>query len=120
MAETFGTVDGTKWLAGKGMSADLEADENAILIRFIEDAEATICARSRKDWIGEWENLDNGLKNILRETADSLAAAKAVAYDFDGYPSRITAEDTVNLNMWRANHNLKLLSDQNVVTKLMG
>lgn len=60
------------------------------------------------------------MKRILSEYCARSAAATLISYNMSGYSSRIDAEDMINVCLFRMNQIEKLLSDQAVVTYLIG
>ena len=107
--------------AGTNVNASFkDTNAEALWEELILQAEGFICAKSKKNWIDDYATLNADVKYILEDTASSLAAVNAVAYDMSGYTTRYEAEDIINVLLYRANQNLKLLSDQNVVDFING
>ena len=78
---------------------------------WISGAEAYINVATGKNWSDVYTTLNADVKHILSDTAANLAGANAVTYDMSGYTSRIEAEDIINVLLFRANQNIKILKE---------
>ena len=79
-------------------------------------AESTVNCATRYDWTGSYAVLSSGARFILSDVVSSLVANSAIAFDMSGYPSRIVAEDMININRDTALRGLSILRDKKVET----
>lgn len=56
--------------------------------------------------------LNAGTKYLLSDIASSLAAILVINYDFSGYPSRIVAEDMINVLRDNALRGINILKEE--------
>ena len=84
-------------MKAKNISADIDSGDFAETDVFIADAEGTICAIGRYDFVTNYGTLDDKTKLMLRDMASSLAAIMCITYDMSGFTSRVEAEDMVNI-----------------------
>ena len=102
--------------AGSGVSAAFDDfyTEQGLL------AEAVVNATTRVDWTSLYPTLGSSTRFILSDTVASLVANTAIAFDMTGYPSRIVAEDMINVNRDTVLRNLGVLRDQKVKVFVSG
>lgn len=108
-------------LVKAGVNVNAAVADGSVLIgttspvdTWINQAENTINANSRIDFISTYASLSNDKKLILEDTCSSLAAIYAINYDMSGYTSRIEAEDMVVILRDAALRGLGLLRDKKV------
>lgn len=85
-------------------------------------AEGTINATTRQDWssIGGSDLIGSAYKGIFSDIASSLAAIHAISWNINSYPTRITAEDAINVQRDNALRGLAIIKDFKVVDFLKG
>lgn len=96
MVETLCTSGALKDKAGANMNATIKADD-AILTRFINQAEGNISVRTRKDWVAVFTSLNDSVKKILEEGCSNLAAMYAIQYDMSGFTSRTESQTMLDV-----------------------
>ncbi len=77
-------------------------------------AESVVNATTRVDWTTRYPTLGSSTRFILSDTVAALVANEAIKFDMTGYPSRIVAEDLINVNRDTALRNLGVLRDNKV------
>ncbi len=92
---TFATSDECTFKAGKDYddSNITEAHINALCYQ----AEAEINVATKYNWTDAYSELNEDVKRILSEAASNLVAIYMINFNMDIYPSRIIAEDMVNV-----------------------
>jgi len=88
-----------------------QAMGEAALNEWISGAECYINVSTGKNWSDNFATLNDDVKHILSDTAANIAGANCVAWDMSGYTSRIEAEDIINVLLFRANQNIKILKE---------
>lgn len=91
----FATTAEVQYKAGAGASVVSKAE--AYVNSFMTQAESFINVACRYNFSDNYSTLNVDVKGILKEAASNLAAIYVVQYDFAGYPSRIHAEDIINV-----------------------
>lgn len=119
MTEVFTTSGAVLIKAGTNASATLKVS-GAAITRFLEEAEAFCCLKSRYDYVTNWASLDSVTKKALSEAVANLAAIYLIQYDMSGYTSRVEAEDMINILWARFNQIMDEIRDQKAVTDLSG
>jgi len=106
-------------LVKAGVNVNAAVADGSVLIgttspvdSWINQAENTINANSRINFISTYVTLSDNKKKILEDVCSSLAAIYAINYDMSGYTSRVEAEDMVNLLRDSALRGLGLLRDK--------
>lgn len=113
---TFTTSGAVVYRAGNYANKGLtEAYYNQI----ISGAECYINAKARYNFSDTFSSLNDDVKHLISEAAACMAAADLIAYDLSG-ASRYEAEDKINYLLFRANQQIKLLTDQKVVDFING
>ena len=82
--------------AGSGVNSTAAAS-SALLAAFSDQAEGTISAATRYDWVTNYGTLDTDIKQTLSDGVSDLAAMKLVAYDMSGYVAKREAETLLDL-----------------------
>ena len=119
MTATFCTTGGATTKAGANANATIVADTTSIT-RFIEQAQAYICAAVRYDYATNYSSLAATTKQILEQAAEDIAAIYIIQYDMSGYSSRTDAQVQLDVLTDRSNRALKLLEDQNLKNFMLG
>lgn len=99
-----------------GTNASSTADAEAYTNVYILEAEGTICATSRYDYVTNYASLTAIAKEMLRDATACLAAIQVIAYDMSGYTSRIEAENMINILWAKWNQAKSIIQDQKFVT----
>ena len=108
------TADVAKY-AGAGASAT--SKDSAYVLVYGAGAEAYINCISRHNWSDETGGTNYAdVSKILQECQARLIAIDVINYDFSGYPTRIIAEDMINIHWARITQLLLLLEEQTTVT----
>lgn len=112
MADTgiFATTAEVGYKAGAGASAT--SNSETYINSFMEQVESQINSVCRYNFSDNYTSLNRDTKGILKEIASNLAAIYVIQYDFTGYPSRIVAEDMINILRDAAVRGLSLLKDK--------
>ena len=84
----------------------------AAWVDWISGAEAVINSVTRRNWSTDYSTLNPETKHILTDTAASLVGINATIFDMSGYPTRIEAEDTINVLRDSALRNMSILRDK--------
>jgi hypothetical protein len=82
------------------------------------EAEGLIHCTARKVFatiIADFTAMPAGGKGLLAEIEACAVAMQGIAYNMNGYTSRIEAEDMINILHYKLNRDLELLRDQKVV-----
>ena len=97
---------------GDGASATVKAA--GWFDKIILDCEAIINCACRFDFSTDdaGTTITSTVRGILIDTGACLAAIEGINFDFSGYPSRIVAEDMINILRDRALFNLGILRDK--------
>jgi len=108
------TADVAKY-AGLGASGTSKTE--AYCLVYGAGAEAYINCASRHNWSDETGSANYGdVSKILQECQAKLIAIDVINYDYLGYPTRIHAEDMINVLWARVKQLIALLSEQAVTT----
>ena len=111
----FCTETQVGYYAGAGASATSKG--NAYILVYGAGAEAYINCASRHNWSDETGGTNYAdVSKILQECQACLIAIDVINYDYSGFPSRVDAEDKINVLWATANRDIKLLAEQAVVT----
>ena len=112
MADTgiFATTAEIGYKAGAGKSATSSAE--TYTNNFITQAESLINVTCRYNFSDNYSTLNVDVKGILKEIASNLAAIYVIQYDMSGYPSRVHAEDMINVLRDGALRGLAILRDK--------
>ena len=95
--------------AGANVSTSIP---EAAWTEWISGAEAYINVATGYNWSDSFASLNSDVKYILYDCASNLVGAHAVAYDMSGYTSRVEAEDIINILLFKANQQVKVLKEQ--------
>lgn len=114
MAFTLCTSNAIVIQAGEYIADAVAEGEDTILTQFSEDAEAYVCEATRYDWIKN-QSIIGALSSYaayaLSSAVSCIAANKAVKYDQAGWPSRIMAENVININYDEAGRAISYLKE---------
>lgn len=84
------------------------------------NAEAVVNAATRANWSLLYPTLSSGTKFILNDTVSSLVAIDGITQYMVPYPSRIVAEDMINVNRDKVLRNISILRDNKVKAFVSG
>ena len=87
----------------------------AIIERYIEVSEATICAETRRDWINDYANVPAEVQATLKSCTASHAAKQIIMYDMSGFSTRAEAITMLNVNQDEFVRTKKALEDQDII-----
>jgi hypothetical protein len=115
MADTgiFATTAEVGYKAGAGASATSKAE--AYVNSFMTQVESYINVACKYNFSDAYAGLNVDVKGILKECASNLAAIYVINYDYSGFPSRVVAEDMINVLYQRAMDCLKNLQEKDKV-----
>jgi len=87
------------WKAGSGCSAAIKTG-SIYTNSFIAQAEGVINVASGRVFAStaaEFQALTSGTRTMLTDAASNMAAIYAINFDYQGFPTRIVAEDSINV-----------------------
>jgi hypothetical protein len=115
MADTgiFATTAEVGYKAGAGASATSKAE--AYVNSYMTQVESLINCMCRFNFSDHYAGLNVDVKGLLKEVASDLAAIYVIQYDFAGFPSRVNAEDMINVLRDAALRGLAILRDKKVI-----
>ncbi len=121
MADIQGTMTAGSQVVAKAGSA-YSILYNPFMASGIVRAEGTIMALTRYDWNSGLaaDTTGSAARGILNDVASSLVANEAIVFDMNDYPSRIVAEDMINVNRDTALRGLAILRDEKTREFLQG
>ncbi len=96
MAWTFCTSGAAIRKAGAGANTTVTTS-GAILKEFSDQAEASINAETRRDWISEYSSIETNFKGALSTAASSFIGMMIINYDMAGYTSRSEAQTMLDV-----------------------
>ena len=96
------------WKGGKKISPDVSG---AMLSKFCDMAEASLCAITRRDWITLSGATKENFRGILDDTVSSMVAMDMINYDMSGFTSRLEASTCLDVLKDRISTNLACLKD---------
>ena len=80
---------------------------------WIRQAEGTVCAITRYNWMDNYTTgLNSDVKYILEDAVASLAAISAITWDMSSFNDRIAAEDAINVLRDAALRSMSILRDK--------
>lgn len=109
MAWTFCTSGQAIAKAGANANSDIIAS-GSTLLAWSNEAEGAILTETRFDFLGNYANLQDHVKNTLQETTAAYIAEQIISYDLDSYGNR-TAETMLDFLHQQLIRNLKNLKD---------
>lgn len=83
----------------------------ATLDKWSDQAEGTLNAITRKDWVADYASVKANFKPILDDTISSMVAMNIINYDMGGYTSRQEAQTMLDYLRDTINRNLDALKD---------
>ena len=113
--------------AGKNVSTDLISGtitggttSGVAVDEIINQAEHTVSAESRVDWVAQYAGLSANTKKILDRVASSLAAIDFIAYDPGEYTNLGEAQTKMNVLDNESKQGLEQLKSSNVAKEFLG
>lgn len=100
----------------KNFSTDIS---DADIADMIEDASAMVNVISRYDWYQASTTLAEQSLWFIRKVVIDLVCIDMITFDLSTFPSRLEAEDMINVHRDSALRGLALLRDQKVVDALL-
>lgn len=110
MAITLTTVQAVLDKASPYANSTITASE-AIVERYIEEAEGTVIGLTRINWITDFSQINTSVKDMLSLCVSSLAAKNIVSYDMAGFSPITAAVTNLNANELNYQATLKQLKD---------
>jgi len=105
--------------AGANVSAG--GSEEGLVSDFVRQAEGTIAAVTKFDWVDAYASISDDVKYILNDVASNLAAIYIISYDMSGYTAdTVEAETMINVYRESIARGLSLLKDQEVKDFITG
>ena len=77
--------------------ASTTSNAEAYINDFMTQAESEINCATKYNWTDKYTALNVDVKGILKEASSNLAAIYVIAYDLNNFPSRVIAEDAINI-----------------------
>ena len=108
--------------AGIGYNTNLDGTSAAmvgsdfIVDLWIVEAESFINVSTKYDWVTAYAALNANYKKILQETASARAAIHAINYDYNGFGSRLQAENKINVLNNIVTVNVSVLSKPDILS----
>jgi len=94
-----------------GTGANSTAASSAIILaKFCDEAEATFCGRTRKDWVTNAATAN--FLGMIDDAVSDLAAIKLISYDMSGYTSRSEAQTMLDVLKDNSNQIIKQLEEE--------
>ncbi len=103
-----------------GANANAGAKEEVLMSDYVRQAEGTINAVTRFNWVKTYSSLTDDVRFILNDVASDLAAIYAITYDMSGFTDRVEAETMINVYRDAALRGLSILKNQEVKTFMTG
>jgi len=103
-----------------GANAAAGAVNESIASDYVRQAEGTINAVTRFNWVDAYTSLTDDVKFILNDVASNLAAIYMITYDMSGFTDRVEAETMINVYRDAALRGLGILKNQAVKTFIVG
>lgn len=97
MSWTFTTSGAATIKAGENVDTTILANETA-LNKFSDQAEGTIIAMTRRDWLTGYANLASGVKYCLDDAASSYIAIQMINTNMSGFTSRQESQTMLDVN----------------------
>ncbi len=105
----FTTVAVIAYYCGAGASATSKAE--AYVLAYGLGAESFINVTTMYNWSDAYGTLNVDVKSLLSDIQARLIAIDVINYDYSGFPSRVVAEDMINVHYQRAMDGLKVLGE---------
>jgi len=113
---TFTTGSSIVAKAGSGYDTNFDGFLGSAMVR----AEGQICAAARYDFKTNIADIGSDTKGLLDDVCSSLVANEAIAFNMTGYPTRIVAEDMININRDTFLRGIRMLKDNKVSDFMRG
>ena len=109
---TIVTVAEMQFMAGENVDATGDVEANHNFLAFY--AEAYLANLVKFDIVKEWANLKANYKQLFTEWAARFSATQLIAYNMEGYTSRVEAEDMINIHVFRMKEIKEILNDSSI------
>jgi len=104
-----------------GANASAIGSNETLVSNFVRQAEGTIAAVTKFDWVDAYASISDDVKYILNDVASNLAAIYIISYDMSGYTAdTVEAETMINVYRESIARGLSLLKDQEVKDFITG
>ena len=97
-----------------GANANSSATNESLVSDYVRQAEGTMAAITRFDWVAAYPAITGDVKFILNDVASNLAAIYIITYDMAGFTDRVEAETMINVYRDAALRGLSILKNQEV------
>ena len=111
---TFTTSQAVLDRIGPYANSTIMASE-AIIDRYIDSAEQTIVAETRRNWITSSASVSDPVKQTLKLCAACHAAVEIVQDDMSGFSTRAEAITMLDVNEMHFQRTLKALKDADIL-----
>jgi len=111
MAWTLSTSGACIIKAGTNANSAITAS-GAALSKWSDEAEGTLNALTRKDWVADYASIKANFKPALDDAVSDIIAIRIINYDMSGYTSRLEAQTMLDVIKDNLNRNLDALKDQ--------
>ena len=102
------TVAEMQFMAGENVDATGDVDANHIFLQDQAEGYLSILLNKNLDGTG-FTDLDATLRYLISEWAARYAGMSLIAFNMNGYTTRIEAEDMINIHLFRMEQIEKLL-----------
>ncbi len=116
MAWTLTTLSGALYKAGANASLGCSG---AMLEKFSDQAEGSINAITRRDWVALSGSTAANFRGILDDTASDMIAMKIINFDMSGFTSRQEAQTMLDVLRDNITRNLDALKDEKNKEKML-
>lgn len=120
MAETGIFCSGAHVLRKAGAYVSVSGASQSYYNDFISQAESFINVATHYNWSDNYSGANVDVKGILTEAASNLAAIYVIQENLNGFPSRIMAEDKINVLYRRFKDCIAVLEVQGNQTYMQG
>ena len=110
MVWTLCTSGAALMKAGTNRSAAISSS-GALMNELSTQAEGTISALTRKDWVTDYSSVGTTFKGILNDTCSSLIAMSIINYDMSNYTSRVEAQTMLDVLRDAVSRNVEILKE---------
>ena len=106
--------------AKAGENVDLTGWTEANKNDYVAQAESKVNMVAKRNLSDAYATLNEDVRRFLSRIVSNLGAIPGIAYNMNGYSSRIEAEDMINILWAVAHEDLELLRDERYVKFMVG
>ena len=85
---------------------------SAALVIWSNQAESTLSAITRKDWVADYSTVTANFKQVLSDVVSDMVGMRIISYDMSGYTSRTEAETMLDVLRDNITRNIEVLREQ--------